>query len=219
MKSTKLDFKIQKKHMVQQQLVPRGISDKRVLDIFLKIDRHKFVPDKIKDVSYDDCPLPIGYDQTISQPYIVALMTQALELNGGEHVLEIGTGSGYQTAILAELAKEVYSIERIEDLAEGARSVFSELGYKNIQVKTADGSLGWKEFSPYDAIIVAAASEYVPPPLLEQLNTGGQLIIPLGNTFSQTLMRFTRNKADIKKEAICSCVFVPLIGKYGLICK
>lgn len=201
--------------MVKNQIISRGIKDERVIFAFLKVPRHKFVPEKNILEAYDDHPLPIGEGQTISQPYIVALMTECLGLKGDEKVLEIGTGSGYQTAILAELAHEVYSIERISSLAEKAKLILEELGYKNIKIKIGDGTLGWEEFSPYDGIIVTAGSPEIPPPLLNQLNDGGRLVIPLGDSFSQVLTVVEKNKDKIKKEEICGCIFVPLVGKYG----
>jgi protein-L-isoaspartate(D-aspartate) O-methyltransferase len=166
--------------------------------------------------AYDDSPLPIGGNQTISQPYIVALMTQYLKLQGKEKVLEVGTGSGYQTAILAELAKEVYSIERLPNLAEQARRVLSDLGYTNIKITVGDGTIGWEEFLPYDGIIITAAASEVPPPLINQLNENGRLIIPLGSGFAQTLILLEKSNYRINTTEICNCVFVPLIGKYGL---
>jgi protein-L-isoaspartate(D-aspartate) O-methyltransferase len=219
MNDINIDFDNLRKRMVEGQLVTRGIKNKRVLEAFYKVPRHRFVLEKIRDSSYNDCPLPIGNNQTISQPYIVALMTERLNISGKEKVLEIGTGSGYQTAILAELAKEVYSIERIPSLAQEAKDILEELGYKNITIKIDDGCLGWEEFAPYDAIMITAASEYVPPPLLEELGKDGRLVAPIGNIMSQVLTRFTRSKTGIVNEEICGCVFVPLIGKYGAICK
>lgn len=217
--SSGVNFENLRKRMVKEQLLARDIRDQKVLDTFCKVPRHQFVSDETKDLSYSDCPLPIGHDQTISQPYMVALMTQCLGLTGNERVLEVGCGSGYQTAILAELAKEVYSVERIPDLAKRAKITLKEIGYQNINIKTGDGSLGWKEFSPYDAIIVTAASGDPSPPLLEQLDMGGRLVAPLGNSMSQMLTRFSRSKEGMERQEFCACVFVPLIGKYGLICK
>lgn len=217
MKDAKLDFPSQRMAMIQQQFILRGITDKRVLEVFSRVERHKFVPELIQNLSYNDCPLSIGHEQTISQPYMVALMTQSLALHGDERVLEIGTGSGYQTAILAELAKDVYSIERVPALGANALTRLKELGYQNINLKICDGTLGWDEFAPYDAIIVTAAAEVVPPPLLEQLKPGARLVVPLGNEMNQMLTRFTHTQAGIEREEICSCVFVPLIGKHGLV--
>jgi len=203
--------------MVETQLIPRGISNKRVLEAFLKVPRQTFVPDKEKVNAYNDFPLPIGNSQTISQPYIVALMTESLCLSGTEKVLEIGTGSGYQTAILAEIVKEVYSIERIPALAEGAERLLKELGYLNISIISTDGTLGWDEKAPFDRIIITAASPQIPEPLLKQLKDNGKLILPLGTTFSQILTLVEKKKESISTSQICGCTFVPLIGKYGVI--
>lgn len=202
--------------MVKEQLVGRDIKDKRVLDAFLKVPRHKFVSVESQSSAYADYPLPIGENQTISQPYMVALMSQLLELKPQDSVLEIGTGSGYQAAILAELSKMVYSIERITSLAEKAEKILHELGYTNIKIKVDDGTLGWQEASPFDAIIVTAASPEIPETLITQLAEGGRLVIPVGQTtFGQTLVLVKKNKGRIETKNICGCVFVPLIGKYG----
>ncbi len=204
-----------RKKMVDEQLAARGVVDPRVLDAFLKVERHKFLPKELQGSSYADFPVPIGEGQTISQPFIVALMTQCLGLTGKEKVLEIGTGSGYQTAILAELAKEVYSIERFPDLAKKARDLLAELGYANIKLKVGDGSLGWVEEAPFDKIILTAAAPRVPLPLMDQLKEGGKLILPLGETFSQVLTMMVKEKGKFVTSDICGCVFVPLVGKYG----
>ena len=210
-----MDYDILRKRMVEEQIVSRGINDRGVLDAFLKVPRHYFVSTESKDSAYSDYPLPIGENQTISQPYIVALMTQQLKLTGNERILEIGTGSGYQTAILAELAKEVYSIERLSRLAVQANRILNELSYNNIKIKTGDGTLGWEEFSPYDGIIVTAAAPEVPPPLIKQLKNNGRIVIPLGGVSSQTLTILEKNKDIIKTSGVCGCVFVPLLGEYG----
>lgn len=202
--------------MVDEQLFPRGIHNARVLDVFRKIPRHLFIPGVNLEDAYGDYPLAIGERQTISQPYIIALMTQLLELKGeGERVLEIGTGSGYQTSILAELAGEVYSVERIDILAERARSSLNNLGYANVQIKVGDGTEGWSEFAPYDRILVTAAAPYVPVPLIDQLAEGGKMVIPVGEAFNQVLTLVIKKSGAISQEGICSCVFVPLLGKYG----
>ncbi len=195
----------------------RGIRDKRVIDALLKVPRHLFVPEYIRDSAYDDRPLPIGYGQTISQPYIVALMTEALELPEEAKVLEIGTGSGYQAAILAEIAKEVYTVERIPELLERARKLLvDKLGYKNIKFKLGDGTEGWQEHAPYDAIIVTAAAPKVPEPLVEQLKEGGVLVIPVGSELTQELLRIRKLPGGkIRKENLGGCVFVKLKGRYG----
>ena len=202
-------------HMVDIQLAGRDIVDRRVLEVFRKVPRHMFVREALQQDAYGDFPLPTARGQTISQPYIVALMTQSLGLAGGEKVLEIGTGSGYQTAILAELAEEVYSIERDSELAAGARQVLEELGYTNIRIKAGDGTLGWEEFGPYDGIIVTAGAPRVPPPLKKQLADGGRLVIPVADRYSQVLKIVHRSGKRFTATSGCSCVFVPLVGKYG----
>ncbi|MDD5432910.1 MAG: protein-L-isoaspartate(D-aspartate) O-methyltransferase [Candidatus Omnitrophica bacterium] len=211
-----MEYEALRKRMVADQLIPRGISDKRVLDAFLKVERQKFLPVALRNSAYDDHPIPIGENQTISQPFIVALMTQTLNLTGNERILEIGTGSGYQAAILGELAKEVFSIERIESLSKTAEQTLRELNYTNIKFKIGDGTLGWKEESPFDCIIITAASPRVPLPLTEQLKKdGGKLILPLGESFSQMLTLVERQEDGLNYTSICPCVFVPLIGKHG----
>jgi len=186
--------------MVEHQLRRRGIRDERVLAAFLKVPRHKFVRPQDLWVAYDDYPLPIGYGQTISQPYIVALMTELLALKGDERVLEVGTGSGYQAAILAELAKEVITIERIPELARRAQRVLTDLGYRNVTVLVGDGSLGAPDFAPFDAIIVTAAAPHPPKALLEQLKDGGRLVIPIGDRTLQELIRFVRKVMNGRKK-------------------
>lgn len=210
-----MDYTVLRKRMVEEQLIPRGIKDKRVLDAFYNIERHKFIPEGLRGNSYADFPVPIGEGQTISQPYIVALMTECLNLSGEEKILEIGTGSGYQAAILAELSCQVYSIERFVTLAKRAEAVLKELGYSNIKIKVDDGTLGWPEFAPFDRIIITAASPNVPLPLTEQLKENGKLILPLGESFSQVLTLVEKKLGKLESVGICGCVFVPLIGKYG----
>lgn len=207
------DFDILRKRMVEEQLIPRGIKNKRVLEVFYKVPRHRFVPQEVINTAYADFPLPIGNAQTISQPYIVALMTESLDLSGNEKVLEIGTGSGYQTAILAELGKEIYSVERFDDLSEKAKRLLEELGYTNIKVRVGDGTLGWQEAAPFDRIIITAATSIVPLPLIEQLKEEGKLILPLGDNFSQTLTLAQKHLDKLEYNGICDCVFVPLVGK------
>jgi protein-L-isoaspartate(D-aspartate) O-methyltransferase len=210
-----MDYKKLRKAMVWEQLIFRGISDQRVIDAFLKVERHKFIPEDLRSNAYAGYPIPIGEKQTISQPYIVALMTQELGLTGREKVLEIGTGSGYQTAILAELAKEVYSIERFANLAKDTNVLLAELGYRNIKLKTADGTLGWPEEAPFERIIITAATSVIPKPLLEQLGEFSKLILPLGESFSQDLTLINKRKGRLESKNICGCVFVPLVGKYS----
>ncbi|MFA6350195.1 MAG: protein-L-isoaspartate(D-aspartate) O-methyltransferase [Candidatus Omnitrophota bacterium] len=212
-----MDFAVLRKRMVDEQITERGIKDKRVLGAFYKVEREKFVPANYLNSSYGDFPLPIGNNQTISQPYIAALMTELLGLTGKETVLEVGTGSGYQTAILAELAKEVYSIERIEEIKNSAEDILKQLGYNNINIIAADGTLGWpEERIKFDRIIVTAASPDVPEPLLKQLNNNGRMVLPIGDILGQMLTVVEKDKeGKISRQNISGCVFVPLVGKYG----
>jgi protein-L-isoaspartate(D-aspartate) O-methyltransferase len=189
------------------------IKDKRVLGAFSKVPRELFVPPELQALAYEDKPLLIGYGQTISQPYIVALMIQALELKGSERVLEIGTGSGYQAALLAELVKSLYSVERIPELAESAKKLLGKLGYKNVNIGVAGDELGWKEHAPYDGIMVAAAAPSVPQSLLEQLAVGGIMIIPVGSRWEQELIKLRKGQYGNQIENLGGCRFVPLIGK------
>ncbi len=209
------DYRSLREQMVQSQLMPRRIRDGRTLGAMGRVPREAFVPEKYRHSAYDDRPLPIGEDQTISQPYMVALMTEALELSGGETVLEIGTGSGYQTAVLAEMATRVVSIERISTLAERARAVLQQLGYTNVTVLVGDGTRGCAEHAPFDAIIVTAGSPGVPVSLKEQLADGGRLVIPVGSRGYQELNRIRRRGNDFITENLGGCVFVPLIGVQG----
>lgn len=205
-----------RQYMVDTQIVARGIKDRRVIEAMLKVPRHLFLDEALRPQAYDDNPLPIGEKQTISQPYIVALMSETLHLKGTEKVLEIGTGSGYQCAILAELADQIYTIERIPSIAKRARKIFDQLNYSNVIINIGDGTLGWKQHSPYDGIIVTAASPRPPKPLLEQLAKGGRLVIPIGDEFSQNLSVFTRNdNDDLTEERYGGCRFVKLIGQHG----
>jgi len=201
--------------MVEEQLVRRGITDARVLDAMRKVPRHRFVEEALRDRAYGDYPLPIGEGQTISQPYMVAAMTQLLRLGGAEKVLEIGTGSGYQTAILAELARRVCSIERLPSLAARARRTLEELGYTNAVVKTADGTYGWPDEAPFDRILVTAGAPAVPAPLFQQLAEGGRLVVPIGDSQSQTLHVVDKVEGRMRTSTDCGCVFVKLVGKYG----
>lgn len=196
--------------MVKEQIERRGIKDEKVLKALEKVPRHLFVPEEYRSHAYEDYPLPIGEEQTISQPFIVAYMTELLELNKNCKVLEIGTGSGYQAAILAEIVKEVYTVELIESLSLRAQEVLASLGYKNIKFLIGDGTYGWKEFSPYDRIIVTAASPRVPPALIEQLSSNGILVIPVG-TYSQEIVRIRKKGDKIDEEVLIPVRFVPLI--------
>jgi protein-L-isoaspartate(D-aspartate) O-methyltransferase len=212
-----IDFERLRSHMVEAHIAGRGIRDARVLAALRAVPREAFVPEEILDLAYEDSPLPIGEAQTISQPYIVALTTEALLLGGGERVLEIGTGSGYAAAVLGKVAKEVFSIERHESLATSAHDLLARLGYENVHVVHGDGSLGLAEKAPYDAIAVAAAAPKVPKALLEQLAIGGRLVIPVGHDeTSQQLVRVTRvGEGEYREEAVAAVAFVPLIGEQG----
>jgi len=206
------DFKVMREKMVETQIKARGVKDPRVLSVLRKVERHRFVPERYLDSAYSDQPLPIGEGQTISQPYIVALMTELLELNGNEKVLEIGTGSGYQAAILAELAKEVYTIEIVESLASTAKERLSELGYQNIRVKAGDGYLGWPEAAPFDAIIVTAAPDHIPKPLIDQLKEGGRMVVPVG-THAQELIKIVKRSGKMETTNVIPVLFVPMTGE------
>ncbi len=201
--------------MVSTQLIPRGIKDTRVLNAMRKVPRHLFLDESIRPRSYDDMALSIGEHQTISQPYMVAVMTELLELKGEEKVLEIGTGSGYQGAILAELAKEVYTVERVRVLAERAKSRYSSLGYKNIHVTVHDGTMGLPGESPFDRILVTAGCPRVPETLQDQLSEEGILVAPVGDRFSQQLLKIRKQKGTMHETRHTPCVFVPLIGRHG----
>ena len=210
-----MEFATARNRMVESQLISRGIKDVRVLGAMRKVPRHRFVEEALVSQAYNDHPLPIGEKQTISQPYMVAMMTEALELHGNEKVLEIGTGSGYQTAILAELADKIYSIERIRSLSIKARRILDELGYFNVVLKVSDGTLGLKEEAPLDAIIVTAGSPEVPQPLVDQLAMGGRLVVPVGDRYTQSLMKIVRGKEGITKKDLGGCRFVNLLGRHG----
>ncbi len=210
-----IDFPKARLKMVEEQITLRGIKDARLIAAMKKVPRHLFVEEALQNQAYTDHPLPIGDKQTISQPYMVALMTEASLLTGKERVLEIGTGSGYQTAILAELSEKVFSIERIRPLALRARKLLYELGYFNVEIKIFDGTFGWMEESPFDAIMVTAGSPDIPQPLIDQLATGGRLVIPVGDASLQDLFRLTKTEEGVKKENLGGCRFVKLIGKYG----
>lgn len=210
-----MEYKELRELMVKTQLIPRGISDKRVLAAMERVPRHVFVDSSTVSNAYADMALPIGEGQTISQPYMVAVMTELLELSGTEKVLEIGTGSGYQAAVLAELSQEVFSIERIAALAERAKKKFQDLSYANIQIRVGDGTIGWPEEAPFDRIIITAGAPEVPKPLLEQLAEGGILVIPVGDRYSQQLLKSRKTGDRLTKEYHTPCVFVPLVGQYA----
>jgi protein-L-isoaspartate(D-aspartate) O-methyltransferase len=214
-RSSSTNYEKEREHMIESQLARRGIKDKRVLNAMRQVPRHLFVPKDMRGLAYCDGPLPIGHGQTISQPYIVALMTELLELTGQEKVLELGTGSGYQAAILSRLVRQVYSVERHAALAQQAEKVLAQLGYDNVVIRVGDGTLGWSEYSPYEAIIVTAAAPDVPQPLTEQLADGGCLVAPVGSRWSQVLAKVKRQGETLVREHLTAVAFVPLVGKYG----
>ncbi|HSN82898.1 MAG TPA: protein-L-isoaspartate(D-aspartate) O-methyltransferase [Polyangiales bacterium] len=200
-------------HMVRKQIEARGVRDPRVLDAMRTVPRHRFMPESQRSAAYDDRPLPIGEGQTISQPYIVALMSELADLEPGDEVLEVGTGSGYQAAVLAEMGVKVYSIEIVEPLAKRAKAILDELGYgKRVEVRHGDGYAGWPERAPFDAVIVTAAPPKIPEPLKQQLEVGGRLIIPVGKHF-QSLLRVTRTEDGFREESVIPVRFVPMTGK------
>ncbi|MFZ2492863.1 MAG: protein-L-isoaspartate(D-aspartate) O-methyltransferase [Thermoanaerobaculia bacterium] len=198
--------------MVDRQIAARGVKDERVLEAMRRIPRHRFVPDDHAALAYEDHPVPIGYEQTISQPYIVAYMTEQLHLEATDRVLEIGTGSGYQAAVLAELAEEVYSIEIVEPLAQRSTATLRALGYTNVRVRAGDGYRGWPEAAPFDAIIVTAAPDHVPPKLVEQLAVGGRLVIPVGRNY-QDMTVITKTSGGVIEEQTIAVRFVPMTGE------
>jgi len=211
-----VEFTIARERMVADQLRARGITDPRVLTAMGRVPRHRFVEEALAARAYGDYPLPIGEKQTISQPYMVALMTQALELSGGERVLEVGTGSGYQTAILAEVAGKIYSVERIRGLADRARAILEDLGYYNVLNRVGDGTLGWREEAPFDAVLVTAAAPEVPLPLVEQVKPGGRLVIPVGGSTAQVLKCLVKEPdGAVRESELVGCVFVKLVGEQG----
>jgi protein-L-isoaspartate(D-aspartate) O-methyltransferase len=204
-----------REEMVRRQIEARGVWDPKVLAAMRKVPRHLFVSEALRHKAYEDYPLPIGEQQTISQPYIVAEMTQALDLTGDDRVLEIGTGSGYQAAVLAEIAFRVYTIERIHNLYMRARRLFDELRYHNIVTRYSDGSLGWKDEGPFDAIIVTAGAPLVPEALVNQLTTGGRLVVPVGDQFAQELIKIVKSTTGVRQHNLGGCRFVKLIGEQG----
>ena len=208
-------FARERENMVNYQIARRGIVDERILDAMRTIPRHLFVPEEFQRDAYDDRPLPIGYEQTISQPYIVAFMTNVLDLHGNECVLEVGTGSGYQAAVISLLVKKVYTVERIPALAEQAQKTLQELGIKNVEVHQGDGSLGWLDHAPYQAILVTAAAPEAPKALLDQLDVGGCMVIPVGGRTQQVLEIWRRNQEGLQSQTTFPVMFVPLKGKQG----
>jgi len=210
-----MDFSKAREEMINYQIKRRGIKDEKVIQAMKIIPREKFVLPENEKEAYLDSPLPIGLGQTISQPYMVALMTECLSLKGNEKVLEIGTGSGYQAAILSKIVKEVFTIERFEALASRAEKIFQTLGINNIKVIVGDGTAGLREYSPYDGIIVTAGAPEIPKVLIEELVEGGRIVIPVGNSFLQDLLRGIKVKGKLRIQNYGGCVFVPLVGKYG----
>ena len=210
-----IDYVEARERMVQEQLVSRGINDPRVLRAMAKVPRHLFLETELWDQAYEDHPLPIGSNQTISQPYMVALMAESLGLKGAERVLEVGTGSGYLAAVLSELCAEVFSVEMVQLLALKARTLLSSLGYRNVSVLMSDGTLGWDEHSPYDAVVISAAAPGIPRPLIEQLTEPGYLVFPMGEKELQTLVRIRKDRQGIREEYLGECHFVKLMGRYG----
>jgi protein-L-isoaspartate(D-aspartate) O-methyltransferase len=207
-----MGFETARKRMVEKQIIARGIKDERVIGAMLKVPRHEFVPGKYSHYSYRDTPLPIGYDQTISQPYIVALMTEEMNLSSADRVLEVGTGSGYQAAILAEIVAEVYTVEIVKPLGESARARLEALGYDNVHVRIGDGYEGWEEYAPFDRIIVTCAPTDIPQPLVDQLKEGGIMVIPVGNAGFQYLYRVKKVGGEAETEKVIPVSFVPLTG-------
>jgi protein-L-isoaspartate(D-aspartate) O-methyltransferase len=215
MEKTSKKYERKREEMVRSQIEARGIRDPRVLSAFRIVPRHLFVSEALRDQAYGDYPLPIGEQQTISQPYIVAEMTQALELKKDDRVLEIGTGSGYQAAILAQIVYRVYTIERKRSLYMQTRNLFDKLNYHNIVTKYADGTKGWQEESPFDAIVVTAGAPEIPEVLINQLAIGGRLVVPVGNQHTQELIKLDRSKNDIQQTNLGGCRFVKLVGEHG----
>jgi len=208
----KVDYKALRKDMVEHQIKARGVKDENVLRAMLAVPREEFVPESIRPRAYDDCPLPIGEGQTISQPYIVALMTELLKVDKGDKVLEVGTGSGYQAGILAEMGCDVYTIEIIESLSLRAQEAIKKLGYTNVRFKIGDGFVGWEEYAPFNAVIVTCAPGEIPQPLIDQLVEGGRLVIPVGEHLPQDLVLAIKENGKIKEYPITSVAFVPMTG-------
>jgi protein-L-isoaspartate(D-aspartate) O-methyltransferase len=207
------EFAVERERMVREQVAMRGVTNERILTAMRKVPREQFVPEAMRDRSYSDQPLPIGYDQTISQPFVVAFMTEKLQLKSTDRVLEIGTGSGYQAAILGELAAEVYTIEIVEPLGKGAAATLQRLGYKKVHVKIGDGYKGWPEHAPYDAVIVTCAPDHVPQPLVQQIKEGGRIVIPVGPAGGQELYLLEKREGQLKQRAVLPVRFVPMTGE------
>jgi protein-L-isoaspartate(D-aspartate) O-methyltransferase len=210
-----INYEKERSRMVDEQILWRGVRDERVIAAIRKVPRHEFLPEAIRGMAYQDSALPLGEGQTMSQPYMVARMTELLGLLGAERVLEIGTGSGYQAAVLSELCGKVYSVERIKLLAERARLNLDRLGYRSVAIKVYDGTYGWKEMSPFDAIMVTAGAPDVPAPLVDQLKEGGRMVIPVGDRYGQVLLTIVRTPSGSVTERSIPCTFVPLVGNHG----
>ncbi|HSA78304.1 MAG TPA: protein-L-isoaspartate(D-aspartate) O-methyltransferase [Nitrospirota bacterium] len=210
-----MNYESERRLMVDEQIAARGVKDPRVLAAMRKVPRHEFLPEAMRGMAYGDHALPLGEGQTISQPYMVALMTELLELQDTERVLEIGTGSGYQAAVLAELCEKVYTVERVKILAERARAILDRLGYKSVAIKVYDGTYGWKDMAPFDAIMVTAGAPDIPAPLVEQLREGGRMVIPVGERYGQVLVKAVKTAEGIVTVKSIPCMFVPLIGNHG----
>jgi protein-L-isoaspartate(D-aspartate) O-methyltransferase len=211
-----IDYTIARRRMVEEQIVARGVRDARVIDAMLRVPRHLFVPEALAAQAYSDFPLPIGERQTISQPYMVAVMSEALQLQGGEKILEIGTGSGYQSAVLALLARQVFSLERLPALARQARRTLDQNGFARVNVRVTDGTSGWEDEAPFDGIIVTAGAPAIPQPFRSQLAIGGRLVIPVRDRIIQILVRLSRlSERDYREERLFGCRFVPLVGDHG----
>jgi len=210
-----INYEKERNRMVDEQIAARGVKDERVLAAMRTVPRHEFLPEAIRGMAYDGNSLPLGEGQTMSQPYMVALMTGLLELTGAERVLEIGTGSGYQAAVLAELCEKVYTVERIKTLADKARAVLDRLGYRTVAIKVYDGTYGWKEMAPFDAIMVTAGAPDVPAPLVLQLKEGGRMVVPVGDRQGQALLKVVKTAEGVVTERSIPCTFVPLIGSHG----
>jgi protein-L-isoaspartate(D-aspartate) O-methyltransferase len=208
-------YERERERMVEEQLLRRGITDVRVVDAMRRVPRHLFVEEALRERAYGDHPLPIGEEQTISQPYIVGLMTSLLELTGKEKVLEVGTGSGYQTAVLATLGRRVCSIERLPRLAERARRLLQQMGHDNVWIRVGNGTLGWPDEAPFDRILVAAGGPSIPPPLIRQLAEGGRIVVPVGDALNQTLTVVDNVKGELRTSQHGDCKFVKLVGKYA----
>ena len=210
-----INYEKERSRMVDEQIMARGVKDERVLAAMRKVPRHEFLPEGIRGMAYQDNALPLGEGQTISQPYMVALMTELLELKGTERVLEIGTGSGYQAAVLSHVCEKVYTVERIKMLADKARATLDRLGYRTVAIKTYVGTYGWKEMAPFDAIMVTAGAPEIPAPLVEQLCVGGRMVIPVGERYGQQLVKVVKTAEGTRTEQSVPCMFVPLIGNHG----